>query len=293
MKIAAVIPSFYHVDGEYLKVTVESLRATTDWDIIVVTNGHKDKPDLSRIKGITLHIHTRDQGQANAVNIGVGATAPNTDYVFISNSDMYYAPDWNKHLEFRHLCQSPNLVEPTNNKGSAKPFLKCNGGYTTEEFDKNEVDSFIANRVDFKSPDAATEVGFNLPFFIQKDVWQTIGGYDTAYDPWGSNSDTDLQTKIELAGIVPMRLKKVLVYHFSNKSGTFDGTHQDFWQNNWDYYTDKWGFNRDDTNGDPWYHHNMIDYGKLRYHPDWEGVFRNGEEFTSDQSGNNEVVVIK
>lgn len=277
MKVTAIIPTLAFKNTEYLKVCVESLRATTDWDIVVVSNGTKDKPVYSDIKGITRHIHTRDQGQANAVNIGAQTASPDTEYLFVSNDDMYYAPDWNKHLEFRFNCFSPNLVEPTNNKGSAKPFLKCNGGFTLEEFDKNEVDTFTSKRVDFNSPDPTFEIGFNLPFFIKKEVWDVIDGYDIAYDPWGSNSDTDLQTKIELAGIIPMRLKTVLVYHFSNKSGTFDGTHQDYWQNNWDYYTDKWGFNRDDTNGDPWYCHNMIDYNKLKYHPDWEGAFKNGE----------------
>lgn len=273
-KVTAVIPSLYEVDHEYLKVCVESLRNTTDWDIVVVTNGGRSKPDLSHIHGITVHIHTRDQGQGNAVNIGAQLAAPNTDYLFISNSDMYYPPGWNRNLFWSELkVFSPNLVEPTNNPGSAEPFLKFDGGFTLEEFNKEAVDNHILHLDPFNAP-PLHESGFNFPFFIRKDVWQTIEGYDPAYDPWGSNGDTDLQTKIMLAGITPVRMRDIWVYHFSNKSGTFDGTHQEFWQHNWDYYTQKWGFNRDETGGDPWYGTKMIDYDKLKYHPAWEGKYK-------------------
>lgn len=264
MKVTAVIPSLYEVDGDYLKGCVESLRASTDWDIIVVTNGTKHKPDLSHIHGITVHLHTTAQGQCRAVNAGAGVMAADTDYLFVSNSDMYYAPGWNDNLKFDELCFSPNLVEPTDNAGSAPPFLKLDAGVDLEAFDKSKVDEFIKSSVD-----ESVEDGFNFPFFLQANVWRTIGGYDVAYDPWGSNGDTDLQMKIELAGIKPKRLRDVLVYHFSNKSGTFDGSHQDFWQHNWDYLTEKWGFNRDDLKSDTWYCKDMIDRDKLKYKPEW------------------------
>jgi hypothetical protein len=54
--VSVIIPSLYEVDHEYLKLCVESLRATTDWQIIVVTNGTKVKPILPFI---CTHIHTR------------------------------------------------------------------------------------------------------------------------------------------------------------------------------------------------------------------------------------------
>lgn len=263
-KVAVIIPTLAHKTQGYLKVAVESLRATTDWDIIVVSNGSKDKPDLSHIKGITTHLHTRDQGQCIATNIGVQLVAPNTDYLLISNDDMYYAPGWNKYLRFEHPCFSPTLVEPTNNRGSAAPFLKFDGGYTLDEFKQKEVDRFIETSQD---PRSIEETGLNFPLFIKKKFWDFLGGYDVAYDPWGSNSDTDLQTRINLAGVVPMRLRDVLVYHFSNKSGTFDGTHQDFYINNIEYFRDKFGFDRDELHSDVWYNTDMIptDESKIKY----------------------------
>lgn len=277
-KVTAIIPSLWEVDSEYAKLCVESLRASgVDWDIILVTNGTEQKPPnlTEEIKGLTMHVHTRDQGQCNAVNIGAQLAAKDSDYLFIVNSDMYFPPEWNKNLRFEHRVFSPNLAEPVNNAGSAPPFAKIDGGLTLAEFKKDVVDEEIAKMVETS---AQPEHGFNFPVFIQKEVWDAIGGYDTKYDPWGSNGDTDLQAKIHLAGIQTVRYHDVVVYHFSNKSGTFDGTHQAEWQQNWDYFTQKWGFNRDTVEGcDVWYSKNILpgDRSFIEYKPQWAWRYEN------------------
>jgi hypothetical protein len=263
MKVTAIIPSLYNVTKPYLRLCVESLRATTDWDIIVVTNGTKTSEPLN-IPGVTIRLHTSDQGQCNAVNIGAQAASPTTEYFFISNDDMYYAPGWNKNLRFDHPVFSPNLVEPENNHGSAPPFRKLGNGFTLEEFDRQLVDTYIDDVTYSLQGKKNEEPGLNFPLFVKKDLWNLLGGYDIAYDPWGSNSDTDLQTRINLAGVTPMRLTDVLVYHFSNKSGTFDGTHQDFYQYNIEYFRDKFGFDRDELGSDVWYNKDMIPEDKTR-----------------------------
>ncbi len=280
-KVTAIIPSLVAVDKDYLKVCVESLRATVDWDIIVVANGTKDMNPFSGnpITGITKFFVTRDQGQCNAVNRGVDAVEGDTKWIFVINSDMYFTPQWRKNLpafdSTTPLCFSPNLVEPSDNAGSAPPFLKLNGGNDLEAFKRNEVNNFIN-----KEQDKHHEMtdGFNLPFFMRLDVWRTIGGYDQKYDPWGSNSDTDLQTKVNLAGIVPKRLLDVLVYHFSNKSGTFDRSVEEknqAWWNNFNYYRDKFGFDRDELKSDVWMNENMLpeDPERIKYRPEWMGKY--------------------
>lgn len=262
MKVTVIIPSLANeVTKPYLRRCVESLRATVDWDIVVVTNGTKT-PEPLNIDGVTKRLHTRDQGQCNAVNIG--AQGGYSDYLFIVNDDMYFPPGWNKNLKFDNPVFSPNLVEPVNNAGSASPFLKADAGNTLEEFSPGLLDHYIAMNID---EDKKVEDGFNFPVFIKRDLWNLLEGYDLAYDPWGSNGDTDLQTRINLAGVTPKRLRDVLVYHFSNKSGTFDGTHQDFYQNNIDYFRDKFGFDRDELGSDVWYNKDMIptDKSKIKY----------------------------
>lgn len=267
-KVTVIIPTL-EKNKEYLKLCVESLRATVDWDIIVVSNGSDVMYSVDDIFGITKRFHTSTQGQCHAVNIGVQEVNPETEYLLISNDDMYYPPSWNKRLHFKYPVFSPNLVEPTTNHGSAPPFLKVDGGFTLDEFDEIKVDLFVAENTASQEP----ETGFNFPLFIRKDVWNTVEGYDENYDPWGSNSDSDLQSKIELAGITPMRLRDVLVYHFSNKSGTFEPENNEFWQYNFQVYKEKWGFDRADGRA-PWYG-GMIDYEKLQYHPEWEGKYKN------------------
>ena len=265
-KVAVVIPSLYHVDGEYLKLAVESLRATTDWPIYVVTNGTGHKPDLKHIKGISAHIHTPKQGQCVASNIGAQIVPPDTDYIMVSNSDMFYASGWNKNLRFDYPCFSPNLIEPTDNAGSAPPFVKAKGGLTLDTFDQGIVDS--VTMIETVGNKGKEEPGFNLPFFIKRDLWNLLGGYDTAFDPWGSNSDTCLQTRINLAGVTPMRLRDMAVYHFSNKSGTFSSENDAFRMNNFEYFKDKFGFDRDSVEGcDVWYNKNMLptDESKIKY----------------------------
>lgn len=272
MKYAIIIPTFEKT-LPYLTKCVTSLRDSgCTADIIVVSNG-SESPYPINIPGITMRLHNKQQGQCNAVNIGAQMVNPTTEYIMVSNDDMYYAPGWDAKLRFDHKCFSPNLVEPTDNGGSAAPFEKFDGGLTLEYFKEDAVNDRVNVLVHYKE-EPIEETGFNLPFFIRKDVWDTIGGYDTKYDPWGSNSDTDLQTLIELAGIQPMRLRDVLVYHFGQKSGTFNPDHQAFWQKNWDYYTNKWGFNRDDDpKPDTWMALNMVNKEKNKFHPDWEGRY--------------------
>ncbi len=279
MKVTVIIPTIEKTQ-DYLETCVKSLRATVDWDIIVVGNGGETqyKVDLPEVR----YLYTRDQGQCGAVNIGAQLVSPDTDYIMVSNDDMYYAPGWNDNLRFDYPCFSPNLIEPANNAGSAPPFMKLDGGLILEEFNKEAVDKFVSEMVDGEdTPIGGRETtGFNLPFFIKLDVWRTIGGYDTKYDPWGSNSDTDLQTLIELAGIQPMRLRDVLVYHFGSKSGTFDNSNQEYWWRNWIYYTDKWGFNRDmEPLPDTWMATNLVNKKLNKFHPSWEGKYAN----TSDR----------
>lgn len=284
MKVSAIIPSLWDVDKEYTKLCIESLRETTksdldnQWDIILVTNGSGDEVKLKKddIKGVTIHLNTKTQGQCNAVNMG--ADVADGGYFFIVNSDMYFSPNWFKNINFKYKVFSPNLIEPTNNAGSAEPFIKFDGGNSLEEFNREDTDVFVNAMMDgarvAENP-RLEEPGFNLPFFIRQDVWRLLKGYDKNYDPWGSNSDTDLQTRLNLAGITPMRLRDVLVYHFSNKSGTFDGTHQDFYQNNLDYFKSKFGFDRDELGSDVWRNKDMLpeDKSKIKFKADWIGKY--------------------
>lgn len=203
-----------------------------------------------------------EQGQCRAVNAAVATV--NTEWIFVTNDDMLFAPGWlDKLVEGMEdkLCVSPNLVEPIE---GAPPFIRqLFGRHETFELDK---------WLDYarQHEDKTWETGFNLPFLIRSDLWHTIGGYDINYDPWGSNGDSDLQAKIHLAGVQTWRNRNSIVYHFSQSSGTSRPENRPYWQKNWDYFVQKWGFPRA-SSPDVWYSQNLINYDKLVFKPEWMG----------------------
>lgn len=210
-------------------------------------------------------VNLKEQGQCKAVN--AAAAIVNTPYIFITNDDMIYAPGWWEKLtnDFEStpvLC--PNLVEP---RPGAPPFLTHPAGGAGGDFNKQSWLEFAR-----RHNEDSNEVGFNMPLLIKKDLWDMVGGYDINYDPWGSNSDSDLQAKIHLAGVLPVRNRRAIVYHFSQTSGTFLPEHHDAWQRNWAYFETKWGFTRQATD-DVWFSKNIIDHEKLTFHPYWEGKY--------------------
>jgi len=189
-------------------------------------------------------IHPRDvrlvsQGQCKAVNAAVAIT--NTPWVLITNDDMIYPPGWFDALTFEsgdELCISPKLIEP---RGGAPTFETYFCGGAGGDFDKAKFFKFAENY-----HGRGMRTGFNLPLLINRELWNMVGGYDVNYDPWGSNSDSDLEYKIRLAGVQPWQNQSCVVYHFSQTSGTFEPRNQGAWGKNWQYFIDKWGFPRTD-----------------------------------------------
>ena len=189
--------------------------------------------------------HARDvrvvsQGQCKAVNAGVAIT--NTKWIMITNDDMIYPSGWFEDLTMGmedKVCVSPQLVEP---RPGAPTFIPYFCGGAGGDFDKQKWLKFVNN---YKGEGMRT--GFNLPFLIRRELWNLIEGYDIEYDIFGSNSDSDLEYKIRLAGIQPYQNTNCIVYHFGQTSGTFLPENQSYWQKNWDYFIKKWGFPRTDN----------------------------------------------
>lgn len=219
-----------------------------------------------------VEMYLPEQGQCKAVN--AAAATVNTPWIMVSNDDMIYQPDWfeklttmyygtrQEELDSEILCISPQLVEPTD---GAPTFIKYFCGGVGGDWDKQKW-------LDYKHQltNGNIRTGFNLPFLIKKDVWDTVGGYDVNYDPWGSNSDSDFEYKLKLAGIDMYQNTNCPVYHFSQTSGTFEPRNRDYWQKNWDYFIEKWGFPRTDEG--IWQATFTIPYDKLKYRPKWAKI---------------------
>lgn len=252
-----------------LEHCIYSLKEVTpDLKIILATNGKTDckhKPEA--------HVNLYDQGQCKAVNAAVSITKE--EWIFISNDDMVYPfkwweklthfEKWNTDFSKKILCVSPKLIEP--NQAHSPTFIHFDAGKADGSFEKMKFYTYVS---ELPKVEPLYKTGFNLPFLIRRDLWETIGGYDILYDPWGSNGDSDLEYRIKLAGIQPYQAQNSYVYHFSQTSGTFTDENKGWWNKNWDYFIDKWGFPR--TDDGIWEASFQIPEER-RFRPRWENIY--------------------
>ena len=250
------------LEAEYaLDQCLESLKETFKGEIIVAHNGQNDCKHPRQFD-ITA------QGQCLTVN-AVAATV-NTPWIFVTNDDMIYAPGWfgmlTTPLKGDELCISPMLIEP---KPGAPTFEVYFCGGAGGDFDKEKFYQYVRSTTPTIYQPLRT--GFNLPFLISKELWDLVGGYDINFDPWGSNGDSDLEYKIRLAGVQPYQNTNCIVYHFSQTSGTFHPDNQSYWQKNWDYFIEKWGFPRTDEG--IWEANFVMPDKERIFRPEWEGKY--------------------
>jgi len=252
------------VESEYaLDQCLQSLKETVPSILVMVSrNNSRDKICHHKNSEVDL----QGQGQCKAVNAAVATT--NTSWILITNDDMIYAPSWWEKLtnfnDSSIACISPKLVEPRLGAPTFEVYF-CGGA--GGDFDKQKWLDFA-----LKYKGEGIRTGFNLPFLIKRDLWDMIGGYDINYDPWGSNGDSDLEYKIKLAGVQPMQNTDSVVYHFSQTSGTFLPENNSYWQKNFAYFTEKWGFPR--TDDGIWEATFDIPKPPLRkFTPTWEGKY--------------------
>ena len=266
MNLTIIIPHLGETkEQQYaLSQCLSSLHETQpDIPIVLATNGTEPKYVPLYWNNIS-RIHLWEQGQCKAVNAAVATT--NTEWVMISNDDMIYTNGWLDGLTWMKDysdCISPRLVEPTD---GAPTFIKHFCGGAGGDFDKSKLDQFVR---DYRLKDGEPRFvnGFNMPLLIKRELWDLVGGYDINYDPWGSNSDSDLEYKIKLAGVQPLQSKLSLIYHFSQTSGTFNPINHSHWVNNFAYFEQKWGFPRTDEG--IWEATFEIPLDKLKYKPKW------------------------
>lgn len=260
--VAIIIPHLGADDQqEYvMDQCYQSLEETFMGNILVAHNG-KSYECSHR-----MDLHFDVQGQCGAVNGAVATT--NTPWIFVTNDDMIYGPGWFEDLTMGmedKLCVSPQLVEP---RPGAPTFLVEFCGGAGGDFDKQKWLDFCAQH-----SAAGYRTGFNLPFLIKRDLWDTVGGYDINYDPWGSNSDSDLEYKIKLAGIQPYQNRNSIVYHFSQTSGTFNPANDSFRFRNYAYFKEKWGFDRTDEGiWEATFTIPTKEEGRI-FTPEWEGKY--------------------
>lgn len=243
-EVTIIIP---HLGGTFeaetaLDECLISLKETVpDIKVLVAVNGTRC------VKHRDSDLFVKEQGQCKATNAAVATV--NTPWIFVTNDDMIYAPEWFEKLtnwfgreaEENIKCISPQLIEP---RTGAPTFLVQPFGGAGGDFNKHGWLEYEKNNRNRR--DIMIRNGFNLPFLIKKELWDLVGGYNVNFDPWGSNGDSDLEYKIKLAGIQPYQNTNCIVYHFSQTSGTFHPDNDAARFRNYAYFKEKWGFDRTD-----------------------------------------------
>jgi len=282
-QVSIIIPHLGTTDAQVfaLRNCLSSFLETCKINIIVAYNGLGELKEGGSGTGFLKEIvenqdrisylQLQKQGQGIAVNAAIATVT--TPWVMVTNDDMIYAPRWfeklTENITDDMLCISPQLVEP---QQGAPTFLTYFCGGAKGDFNKEQWLNFAFSHYNSKIV-KPIRTGFNLPFLIRKDLWDTVGGYDPNYDPWGSNGDSDLEYKIRLAGIQPYQNTNCIVYHFSQTSGTFEPQNHSFWQKNWEYFRNKWGFYRTDKR--IWEADFIMPDKERIFRPDWEGKYAN------------------
>ncbi len=223
--LSIVIPTTLKTE-EYLDFCIKSINdnTTIKYEIIVEPNG----------KGTSY-----PQGQWAAANRAIKDAQ--YEWIYLLNDDMALPKGWDKDLIFPSECFSPQtnwLSEPV----SGLNYATLDAGTTLETFNKEMVDDFMMNNTD-----TIVENGFHFPIIFKKSLWERVGGFDERFDPYGSNGDSDFEYKVVCAGVQPKFYHGTFAYHFGSKSESFSADKQIYWQKNWDYFKEKWGFTREET----------------------------------------------
>jgi len=245
----------------YLEKCVHSFKKNSKGEhefIVATNNGEFIECPIEGVK----QVHIERQGQCGAVNLGVKEA--HNEYVMIIDEDFIFPLNWEELVEKakEYDFVSGNLME----RGGSFAICDC-GGLLNFDEQKFEAESLRMAKQEW-------ETGFGFPLICKKSVWELVEGYDEGYDPWGSNCDSDLEYKLMLAGIMPMRWKGVLFYHFVSVSGTFAPENHSFWQQNIRRFEEKWGLLRANS-PHIWSCDFVIDGEKLRYKPKWAKLENN------------------
>lgn len=276
MNISIVIPTpAFENNIEYLETCIKSIKKyqTIDHEIIVVVNGLNGKDVSDRIKNITGIKLIKEDRQGQCISVNVGVKNATNEYILISDDDVVFPPNWEeltekaKEVDFLSGVFMENVCKGS---GHCEPFVICSLGCNPQEFRWEE---FEKKAIELR--EERWQNGFGFPIICKKSLWEEIGGYDENYDPWGSNCDSDLEYKIMLRGIMPMRWRGVLTYHFSNVSGTFTNPKAlPYWDKNKRYFTEKWGIIRASIPA-IWLCDFKIDGHNLKFKPSWAKLYGN------------------
>ena len=208
--ISVIIPTYKA--PEVLDICINSAITNQSMDnqIIVVVDGFYElnKHILEKYEN-KIHILNLEtnQGLCRATNLGVYNAQ--YDKILVVNDDNVFPPNWDIKLLDIYIEKgvvTPNQIEP---KPSIFDEFVIKSFGEPSEFDLNSFNMF-AEKV---SKSETSIKGSTLPFFMSKQDYLTIGGWDESY-PGAWVVDWEFFYKGDLAGYKFIRTHNCHFYHF-------------------------------------------------------------------------------
>ena len=206
-----LIPSYNNLN--YLKLCLKSIfkNSIKKHEIIIhVNDGSDGTLEYVKKNNIKYTYSVNNVGLCTSINSA--AKISTLKYILYAHDDMYFCPDWDRHLineidliGHNKFYLSGTMVEP--NSGH----IKFNCGENIESFNEEK---FLLN---YKNINYYDHQGTHFaPHVVSKEIWNSVGGFSEEFNP-GIASDPDFNMKLWKQGVRIFKgLNSFKVYHFGS-----------------------------------------------------------------------------
>jgi glycosyltransferase involved in cell wall biosynthesis len=253
--ISIVIPTFTAV--EYLKICLESIvqnQHNKENEVVVVVDGtyNINKNVLESYKNhLNLKIIVFDENKGLALATNYGFYNCSNQHVLYINDDNVCPKDFDLILNITYestidlgeipeeivTVLTPNQIEPV--PSIFKPFIIKDfgdiGTFNLNDFTEEELK---IRELPFNY--SQNGYGWTLPFFMKKEHFIALGGFDVCYDS-PHVIDWDFFIKLEKIDGFSYRTNNCNFYHFGSKSARTPESYQKEREAH-EYFRYKWGF---------------------------------------------------
>ncbi len=165
----------------------------------------------------------RNVGITGALNRAAGLASG--EWLFVVNDDMAFPRVWRERaaplLRAGRVLSTAAVEAPRPGRRMADCCYPLDLGSDPERLDLDRLDAFHDDL-----PPARIEPGVNYPFFIERGLFEAVGGADERFP--GPYHDPDLFLRLKLRGVELVRTPSIAPYHFSGASLRFgeEGTEE-------------------------------------------------------------------
>lgn len=173
-----------------------------------------------RQAGITSRTLYNPQNLGNTAAVNAVARMATSPWMLVVNDDMVFPSHWASFclplLKPGRVLSLSCIEPPVGGHEPSSCFYRENLGLDPNAFDFQRFEDFAA-----RIPKNETlEVGVNYPFFVERSLFECLGGVDERFS--GPYHDPDLFLRFKLAGAEMVRTQSCALYHFSGVSLRFE-----------------------------------------------------------------------